>query len=317
MTDHYVTYKDIIIGNLMRLFTIKEFFDIIMLYNSRFKNPLQILLKNKMKKYPISVILKNNDKIVITRFGELLSLLYNFEYQSDKDIANLERMGYPVKFYSAIDNGEIIGIFHHKDYEYLGCKGKDIIDIGANIGDSSIYFALVGANSVIALEPFKKNFDTAKLNIETNGLTEKIKILNAGCSSKNTSILVEASYSGVYKPLNESPNGIKIDCFSLDHILKNFNLKSPLIKIDCEGCEYDLILNSDIDVIKQFSYIQIEYHYGYSLLKKRLNELGFKVKTTLPRYRFNKYAKNPHMYVGWIFAQRTTESLSQNNNMTT
>jgi FkbM family methyltransferase len=66
-----------------------------------------------------------------------------------------------------------VGVFYNKDYEFLNCRGKEIIDIGANISDSSIYFALTGANCVIAIEPFKENFEIAKLNVESNGLEKK------------------------------------------------------------------------------------------------------------------------------------------------
>ena len=56
---------------------------------------------------------------------------------------------------------------------------------------------------------------------------------------------------------------------------------------------------------KQFSVIQIEYHYGYYELKQQLHKLGFAVNTTKPRFRINKFAKNHNMYVGWLYAQRT------------
>ena len=49
-------------------------------------------------------------------------------------------------------------------------NGKPIIfwDVGANIGDSSIYFALKGAKKVIALEPLPANYEMAVKNIELN-----------------------------------------------------------------------------------------------------------------------------------------------------
>lgn len=90
MTNRFVPRKDITIGNLARIYIIKEFIDMIILYNTTFRNPLSVILKNKLKKYSIEAILKNNDKKLITRSGGLLSLLYNFEYESNKDIVNLE-----------------------------------------------------------------------------------------------------------------------------------------------------------------------------------------------------------------------------------
>ena len=253
----------------------------------------------------MKVVLKNRQVKTIRNFGELLGILYGFEYDPVKDLSYLDKLGYPIKLSSAISNGEIVGIFYFKDYQFLECAGKDVIDIGANIADSSIYFAMEGANSVIAMEPFVKNYDIAKNNVQMNNLSSKIILLHAACSSKEQDILVDSEREGVFNTVNDSSLGVKINSITLQNILDQYKLKSPILKMDCEGCEYDIILNSHPDTIKQFSVIQIEYHYGYYELKQQLHKLGFAVNTTKPRFRINKFAKNHNMYVGWLYAQRT------------
>ena len=59
-----------------------------------------------------------------------------------------------------------------QDYDFLPVKNRVVIDIGADIADSSIYFAMIGAKKVIALEPFPKNFEVAQKNITLNGFNE-------------------------------------------------------------------------------------------------------------------------------------------------
>jgi FkbM family methyltransferase len=305
MSTYSVTYKDIFIGNLMRLYVAKELLNTIQFYSTKFNSPLSVLLKNRLNRYPMKVVLKNRQVKTIRNFGELLGILYGFEYDPVKDLSHLDRLGYPVKLSSAISNGEIIGIFYFKDYQFLDCAGKDVVDIGANIGDSSIYFAMEGANSVIAMEPFVKNYEIAKNNVQMNNLSSKIILLHAACGSKEQNILVDSEREGVFNTVNDSSLGVKINCITLQNILDRYELKSPILKMDCEGCEYDIILNSHPDTIKQFSVIQIEYHYGYYELKEQLHKLGFTVNTTKPRLRINKFAKNHNMYVGWLYAQRT------------
>jgi len=43
------------------------------------------------------------------------------------------------------------------DYEVpevlSGLRGRDVIDVGANAGDTALYFVLHGARKVIAVEP--------------------------------------------------------------------------------------------------------------------------------------------------------------------
>ncbi len=40
--------------------------------------------------------------------------------------------------------------------------GKIVVDLGASIGNSEIYFAVNGVKKVIALEPFSESFEIAK-----------------------------------------------------------------------------------------------------------------------------------------------------------
>jgi hypothetical protein len=71
--------------------------------------------------------------------------------------------------------------FIEEQYKWLNVKGKDVIDIGANIGDSAIYFALKGAKHVYAFEPYPYSCDIANKNTRLNGLEDKIIIVNQGC----------------------------------------------------------------------------------------------------------------------------------------
>jgi predicted RNA methylase len=70
-----------------------------------------------------------------------------------------------LKLYGCINNGDIFDIFLQDTYRFLSIftrRGKIVIDIGVNIADSSIYFALKGADKVIAIEPFPRNYEMAK-----------------------------------------------------------------------------------------------------------------------------------------------------------
>ena len=50
-------------------------------------------------------------------------------------------------------------------------------------------------------------------------------------------------------------------------------------------------------ILKKFSTIIIEYHYGYQNLIEKLENCGFHVKKTPPMY----YS---HYYIGYIFATK-------------
>ena len=67
--------------------------------------------------------------------------------------------------------------------------------------------------------------------------------------------------------------GKKIVITSINNIIKKFQLKDVILKIDCEGCEYDTI-----NALYQQPVIEggvIEYHYGYKNLIKKIDIIRF------------------------------------------
>lgn len=114
---------------------------------------------------------------------------------------------------------------------------------------------------------------------------------------------IDKNYQGVYRPLEKSDSGQQIKLLTLKTLLEAYQIRSAVLKMDCEGCEYDVILNTPNNILKKFAKMQIEYHYGSSSLKKKLEDPGITVSVTKPRYRFNKFADKKVMHVGWLYAE--------------
>jgi len=272
----------------------------------RYKATRNLSSKSNRK---IKVILRSNGKIceVNSELAWLYALL--FEYPNIKDIGIEDNeivftfKGHKLKFVEPWRGG-LLAVFANEDYKFLNPKDEVVIDIGANIGDSPIYFCLEGAKKVIALEPYPYLFKLLNENVNINGYADKIIRLNAGYG-KDGAIRVDESFipNGNYD-LKESKDGkgTLINLYSLKIILSMFNIKDAVLKMDCEGCEYNL-LNENRDTIRRFKRIQIEYHYGYEELYKLYNYLkdnNFDVKYTEPRSECNPYASNPNMKIGYI-----------------
>lgn len=168
-------------------------------------------------------------------------------------------------------------VFQKEIYSFLPVENKIVIDLGANIGDSSIYFAIKNAKKVIALEPFPKIYEIAKRNVQINNLDNKIILLKAGCSSKLGTILLNPDTEGTGTSISFHKNGVEIPTFTLDHLVKEYDIESGILKIDCEGCEYDAIMGSTNEILQKFSHILIEFHNGYENLKSKLEESNFVV----------------------------------------
>ncbi len=198
--------------------------------------------------------------------------------------------------------GDFIIVFGLEEYSFLKVENEIIIDIGANIGDSPIYFALNSAKKVIALEPYPYSYNIALKNIKLNHLEDKIILLNAGYAQDGT-IKVNPDFENtIGSDLKSFENGIDIKTLSLKTLLSDYHIDKAILKMDCEGCEYNL-LKEDNDTLKKFKMIQIEYHYGYEKLKEKLEEAGFSVTYSKPVKKINKDATEQSMVMGFIYAK--------------
>jgi FkbM family methyltransferase len=293
-------------------------------HHRTYSNFFSMLLQIIRKKYPIHAILRNGKHVTLHDRRELFYFDFtqqDVEFDFDNDAVTIQSLPYvsekkiKIKLYGAKKNGDAyVEVFLKKEYQYLPVKDRTVIDIGANIGDSAIYFALCGADKVIALEPFPTQYKIAKKNIELNNLSDKITLLLAGCGG-NTDCLVLPNESDISShPYQFSP-GNRVPIVTLENILKENNVPDgAIMKMDCEGYEYDIILQGPCDTLRRFSYIQIEYHSGYKNLKQKLEECNFSVSVSRPRAWFlfssyqeamiTKYPKQKWQYLGYIYAKR-------------
>ena len=264
------------------------------------------MLNLMQKKFPICAVLKNGKKIKLKNYYEtyLTSFGIFTEYEINNTIIKISRHNFPVvQLDLGNNNGDVYGVFFEEIYNFLPVKDKTVIDIGANIGDSSIYFALKGARKIIALEPLLQNFSLAQKNITLNNMTDKIELLLSGCSDRQDYQIINQEKIGAGSDLQESKNGLKVPLFSLGDLISKYDLSSAVLKMDCEGCEYDSILNIDESVLRKFSHIQIEYHFGYKNLKTKLENCGFEVTVTDPYFIRNRQA-GKSMFCGYLYAQQ-------------
>ena len=60
-----------------------------------------------------------------------------------------------------------------RDYDSVDYRGRVVVDVGAYVGDSSIYFALRGAKKVYAIEPDRDAYSELLVNIELNNVGDR------------------------------------------------------------------------------------------------------------------------------------------------
>lgn len=155
------------------------------------------------------------------------------------------------------------------------------LDVGANIGNHSIYFIKeCEAEQVVAFEPILRTYNILCRNIEVNHLNSKIKPLNFGIGKANTRAAVGGSNRNNSGStwLKEDNNGeivIKtIDEFEFENV--------SFIKIDTEGFEYDVLLGGykTIEKFKPIIWIEIQLK-NFDKVNNLLLKLGYSSPTGL------------------------------------
>jgi len=268
------------------------------------------MLNVSRKKYPISATLKNGKIILIHNPYEAHLLGSNIleGYHFEDNIITISKKGLSeVNLNLGNNNGDVLGIFFKNEYDFLDVKNKIVLDIGANIADSSIYFVLKGAKNVIAVEPFPKNNALAEKNIQMNNLSEKIFIEKSGCAHKKGTITLDEHSEGAGFFSTSTTDGMEIPLMTVSDLIKKYQIPDDsVMKMDCEGCEIDILLNIDRETIRKFSHIQVEYHYGYQNLKQKLESFGFEVQVSTPCFLKNPQA-NKSMCLGFLYARKLNE----------
>ena len=154
-----------------------------------------------------------------------------------------------------------------------------ILDIGANIGNHSLYWASkCRVNKIYAFEPVPETFNILRKNVENN-FPEKIKILNIGLSDVSSHAAIKNFGHGNIGAtvIEKSENGLlqvdKLDNLSIEEEHIDF------VKIDVEGHEI-FTLRGGVETLKKHKpvvFIEM-WHDNFKQGHKILTNLGYKLK---------------------------------------
>lgn len=265
------------------------YFEIIFINFFIFKNYFYILLQIKNKQLPIKFIFQNGDSIITNNLREvslILARIKSIKFEENKIIIFNDRYNDKIILENWQDSVSVKEIFIENEYDSLKVKDKIVIDVGANVGDTSILFSRLGAKKVIALEPQLKFFNRCKRNIEINNLEEKIQLFNAGLDDKQGFFIIDENEDSKHFSFKNTKKGIKIPKMILEDIIPNE--KNLILKLDCELCEYNIILNTEKQILQKFEMILIEFHDGNRNLIEKLSSIGFEIKILNSRFTYRK-----------------------------
>lgn len=184
---------------------------------------------------------------------------------------------------------EVWELEEYKDEKLSIGPADVVIDIGAHIGAFSIWAARRAPDGrVYAFEPNGENHGLLLENKHLNNLTN-LEVFNMAVSDQDG----EASFfnsesSSMSHSFFEAKdeNTTKVRTVSLAGILEANQInRVNYLKVDAEGAEYLIILNTPLDVLNKVDKIFIEFHdyldhgHHYKDLENYLVAHGFHVET--------------------------------------
>lgn len=164
------------------------------------------------------------------------------------------------------------------------------VDIGAHVGSFTVALSQrYPRANIICYEPSPHSASYLQVNIAANHLDERVQIYEAAIASKSGSVHLYSNADGsgqasIVGPLDGSDAatqaGIVCPAVAFQAAMSSAG-RVDLVKIDCEGAEYDVILNSTSSCWDNVICVLLEYHpvagHSWGELKEYLTGIGFTI----------------------------------------
>ena len=185
-------------------------------------------------------------------------------------------------------------VFINEDYRFINKNNAILIDIGANIGITSLFFSKFNyIYKIYGFEPIQETYKQAIYNLQLNKNIHKvewIKNIGLGKDDRKETFLFDKNTKGntgvrgLLSPSYTNNRGaIETDVLICDASVEIINIlnenkdKKVIVKMDCEGAEYEILDNLyKSGVINKIDVILLEWHdKGFKLIEDILLKSGF------------------------------------------
>lgn len=166
-------------------------------------------------------------------------------------------------------------------------RGGLVVDVGAHIGAFAIHAVVRRkASKVLCFEPHPSNYEVLRRNIVANHCESIVAFPLAVASKRATRVLyLSSSNTGGHSLIRKSEERMEVGTISLSEVLDSQRPRHcDLLKLDAEGAEYEILLETPSEVLECVRCIVAECHAidGSSELLEgttnRLNGIGFDVE---------------------------------------
>lgn len=206
---------------------------------------------------------------LLLRKEGLFKAVGNFKKISSKNsrLQTLKIAGYkePIYFRSNSTDVHLVkSILYAEEYnvDLRGVSPLNVVDVGANVGYTSIYFSNKFPNArVFSFEPEPESFDLLLKNAEAYS---NVILSNEAIWSVKTKLSASSekydSWSFGLKESSEEGLGENFQAIAVNDILERIDGEIDILKMDIEGAEKDLFIPENTAWLKFVKVIIIELH---------------------------------------------------------
>ncbi len=219
-------------------------------------------------------------------------------------IVQLRRAGWQFKIRTAMDAWIIKETCLDADYLWASGPLKPdwrILDIGAGLGDFTVFAAKQSPDGVVhAYEPLTESFELLQENLALNEVSNS-QVFHKGVASKSGSLSVDPAQVEAVSTRFAQTDAGTIPAAALADVLDGFpGGECDFMKMDCEGCEFDILLKSPPELLSRIHRISLEYHDGYA------EHTSAQLAAYLQQYGFKALRQpNPvHAHLGLLYAEK-------------
>jgi len=158
-----------------------------------------------------------------------------------------------------------------------------VLDVGAHIGAFTALAVAEGASKIIAYEPHPESFTLLRVNLKKFKQVKMVRAAVLGTSDSRTTVeffLQADNTSGHSIHHFRGRNTTSVPAISISQVFSEERI--TYMKLDCEGSEYDLLINSK-PLPKSVRCVTMEIHFGKKawkdaakVLDARMLEQGFR-----------------------------------------
>jgi FkbM family methyltransferase len=161
-----------------------------------------------------------------------------------------------------VDTSTIAVVFIKEDYGQIA-PGATVIDIGANIGVFTLYAAASPGTHVFAYEPVDATYRQLQENIRVNSLQDRVTAHKLGVTGarERRAITISAEGSPFSSLFGDSLKTQEIECVGLEDVFEENGIEHcDVLKLDCEGAEFEILYNAPEHILGRVGRMCIEYH---------------------------------------------------------